>query len=436
MFKKRLFKITTSICVILFCLLLINCNKTISKADKENFNSSIKSTKNNSNDFLYNKNSNIKNLNRSLPPNLGLGKIETEALSNDRPYPWYIEQNTTGEFSKINCVPSSVLMALKWVYKDFSKNTDDLRKDYINRFNLYEGWNSRYAAKYLREQGVKCSIYDSALSQEFLKSKLKEGSIALVAVDMQFITNNNSTEGRVGRIYGAGKSYHALIIKGYKIVDGKLYFEAYDPDGNGEKYSDGSYKGENRYYLGSELIKGILERNGDIITIDGSTYSEIPLHTDKGKIVNFKDRNVEKAVRQELGAINGTNYKDVIFEGDLDRVFNLSIINCDLKYTDDIKKLKNLDNLSLINLNLEDISFIKDLNNLTRLNLSNNKIKNISPLNNLTNINQLQLDINFIEDISPLKNLTNLRFLYLNGNNIIDFSPINSYYSSLSIKDF
>ena len=63
-------------------------------------------------------------------------------------------------------------------------------------------------------------------------------------------------------------------------------------------------------------------------------------------------------------------------------------------------------------------------------------LRDISQLSGLTKLTSLTLTNNNIRDISPLKNLTALKTLCLRGNLIADYSPTQSYYSSLTRKDF
>lgn len=444
MFKKNFFKMIISISILAFSSSLVGCSKSLPKDNKESkYSSNLNIEKNESNTIKYSNKDEIqeekskitKENKKDFNLKWGLGKTENESISNDKNYSWYIEQNTTGEFGNINCVPASVVMALKWINKDFSKSTEDLKKEYIKRFYLYEGWNSQYALRALRENGAKAYIENKNISKENLKNHIKNGSIVIASVDMQYISKNSNKEERIGRIYGSGKSYHALIIKGYKVVDGNLYFESYDPDSNKERYSDGSYKGKDRYYLGDELINSILKRNGDFIIINGDTYKEVPIEGSKGNLVSFKDSNIEKAVRKELGIINGPSYKDPIFQKDLNLVFNLSLSNLNLSSTEDLKSMKNLDSLDLSNCNLSNIDFLNDLKNLTKLNLSNNKIKDITSLKNLNSLKELNISNNHIENINSLKKLNNLKKLYI-SNNPLKVSYKLPYYNNLNSKDF
>ena len=64
------------------------------------------------------------------------------------------------------------------------------------------------------------------------------------------------------------------------------------------------------------------------------------------------------------------------------------------------------------------------------------ELRDISQLSGLKKLASLTLKNNNIRDIAPLRNLTGLKTLYLRGNLITDYSPTQSYYSSLTRKDF
>jgi len=73
---------------------------------------------------------------------------------------------------------------------------------------------------------------------------------------------------------------------------------------------------------------------------------------------------------------------------------------------------------------IEDISPLADLPNIVALWLFCNRISDISPLKGLTHLGGLNLWNNSISDISPLKGLTELAILILEDNEIEDVSPL------------
>lgn len=365
-----------------------------------------------------------------LFPKWGLGQKQTESVSNDRNYDWYIDQTNTGKYSTTNCGPTAAIMAIKWVNKDFSKNVAETRAEFNKRYGTTSGWDDIDLERCLRENGIRCSA-EFETSEKGLKEYIKKGYIAIVNVDMQYFTKQNDPEKRVGRIVGSGQAYHYMLIKGYKVVDNKLYFEAYDPDSNGLKYIDGSYKGKDRYYLGSELVTAINKYKSSFILIDGSTSDNLINNTAKGQEVKLSPY-LEKQARLRLGKPEGT-----LYEGDLKRVFDLSILSTSfIQMEKELKYFPNLNSLYICDCQVTDLSFLQNHKYLTELSLAMNNIKDISPLKDLKALRKLMLSNNKIEDISPLKNLANLQELSLSGNPIKDYSPLKTIYGNLKMKDF
>ena len=135
------------------------------------------------------------------------------------------------------------------------------------------------------------------------------------------------------------------------------------------------------------------------------------------KKIYFQDINLENAVRNKIGKLNGTIY---INEG-------LFISHLYLHYNQisNLSGIENLINLEYLNLDSNQISNlfgIENLINLEYLILHYNQISNLSGIENLVNLRFLHLYDNQISDISGIENLVNLRFLYLYDNQISDIS--------------
>jgi hypothetical protein len=61
---------------------------------------------------------------------LGLGMESTKEVSNEVKYEWYIDQGNTGQFSGVNCGPTSVTMAIKWADESFTGTPETARAMY------------------------------------------------------------------------------------------------------------------------------------------------------------------------------------------------------------------------------------------------------------------------------------------------------------------
>ena len=144
--------------------------------------------------------------------------------------------------------------------------------------------------------------------------------------------------------------------------------------------------------------------------------------------VVFADKNLEAAVRVELGIPEGTLTRENLKR--LDKLTtNIEGKPSQLEFiVKDLLGLEHAVNLTKVNIiygQISDLSPLSLLTNLTFLGLPSNIISDISPLASLTNLKDgLVLSDNLITDISPLASLPNLTALLLSDNQIIDISPL------------
>lgn len=181
----------------------------------------------------------------------GLGKQVKAEQSNSREYAWYHDQLNTGTYSLINCGPTAVTMAIKWADPTFTKTPLDARM----MFRPAGGWwFTNDIINYLNVHSV--DNYTLALTNiNVLRQELDEGNIAILCLDMYYVTYSNVSKYRYNKFYttNAPEWGHFIVIKGYKEVDDTLFFEAYDPYSLGSTYSDGELKGKDRYYTSADL---------------------------------------------------------------------------------------------------------------------------------------------------------------------------------------
>jgi hypothetical protein len=183
---------------------------------------------------------------------LGLGYVENIHVSNDNDYNSYIDQINTGKYSAENCGPTVATMAIKWINRDFDKTVEQAREVYLPQGGW---WSTLDVSNYLSLNNIDTSrIYFDNNEDENIKMKklLDNNNILIVCVDMFKIRENLDGKYRLDRYY-TGIKGHFLIIKGYRIVDEKLYYEIYDPMGYNLKYEDNQPKGKDRYYRGEEI---------------------------------------------------------------------------------------------------------------------------------------------------------------------------------------
>lgn len=180
------------------------------------------------------------------------------------------------------------------------------------------------------------------------------------------------------------------------------------------------------------------------------------IRSNDDRIVTFKDKNLEQAIRYDIEKLNGDIYKSDVEKitelhaeywqiqdiSGIENLTNLKKLYLNDNQIKDVSVLKGLVNLETVDLGyneISDISLLKDLTNLKQLNLGNNKVSDISALSKLTKLQDLNLgyakyydipgtnqgaNFNQISDISALENLTNLQTLNLGYTKIKDIGTL------------
>ncbi|WP_234117679.1 cysteine peptidase family C39 domain-containing protein [Clostridium hydrogenum] len=215
---------------------------------------------------------NLANNGTSIPSSTlkswGLGTLESEYVSNNKPYSWYIDQGNTGTYSNNNCGPSSTTMALKWYYPNFSKTAEDARNTYLENGGW---WKTSDVTNYLSLNNANYSVVNNT-GESLLKYNLQQGNILILCVDTSYLNYNSNQKQRVGRFYDY-EGGHFIVVKGYIVVDGKTYFETYDPNNWDETYSDGQPKGKDRYYASQQLMNAMSNWWNYAIVVDSNSGS-------------------------------------------------------------------------------------------------------------------------------------------------------------------
>lgn len=182
----------------------------------------------------------------------GLGAAQSACVHADRAYDWYIDQADTGPYAGNNCGPSSVTMGIKWYDQSFSKTTADARNTYPEG----GGWWYTYdIINYLNLNLVpNTTSYFTGTNQ--LMGILSQSNLVILCISTAYLTQDYTAEHRVGRFYSYA-SGHFLVVKGYRSVDSKVFFEVYDPNNWHAVYADATPKGRNRHLLAGELANAI-----------------------------------------------------------------------------------------------------------------------------------------------------------------------------------
>lgn len=195
----------------------------------------------------------------------GLEGNYVSSVSLDKPYEWYIDQGSTGQFSNVNCGPSSVAMAANWYDSSFRVTAKKARSE----FRPQGGWwyINTDIVPYLDKHGiVEKSVYFS--SKDALIDALDNGHIAIVCLDMNKISKQTGAGSHLGTFYTTSKDWgHFFVVKGYVKTDKVTYFEVYDPYSLGQVFTDHSPKGKDRYYDADEVQRSSLQWAGNMIVI-------------------------------------------------------------------------------------------------------------------------------------------------------------------------
>lgn len=169
-------------------------------------------------------------------------------------YDWYMDQAHTGEYCDGNCGPTSVAMAMKWVDENSSMTGERARSEDPVGGNW---WSTDNIKDSLRRHEINHEEL-TYFSAESITDLIDEGKIAILCLKMGEISENkNPDSSNIGRFYGFDGG-HFLIVKGYQVVDGKLYYEVYDPNNWDMKYSNNNEPmGRDRLYLASEVDNAV-----------------------------------------------------------------------------------------------------------------------------------------------------------------------------------
>lgn len=172
-----------------------------------------------------------------------------EAEAIDREYNWYVDQMNTGSASDSNCGPSSTRMVALWKDENYNMTAKDIRNW---RYNDGGWWYTSDITNYFDEYNIEYNVdfydYESELTEV-----INKGHIMILCIDTTYLDDASNDALKTGKFYGYNGG-HFLVVKGYEYIDGNLYYEVYDPNNWGEKYSDGKPKGKDRLYISDDLF--------------------------------------------------------------------------------------------------------------------------------------------------------------------------------------
>ncbi len=181
----------------------------------------------------------------------GLGINLIKSVSNNTNYNWYYDQANSGAYSSINCGPTAVAMAIRWINNFTSSSPIAARNTYRSGGGW---WQTSDIINYLNDNNVSNSSISLA-SIDILKDKIDNGKIVILCLDMfyvQYQTNDTYHHSKFSSTDSPAWG-HFIVVKGYKEVDNQTFFETYDPYSYDKRYADNSLKGKDRYYKAADL---------------------------------------------------------------------------------------------------------------------------------------------------------------------------------------
>ncbi len=139
----------------------------------------------------------------------------TQEVINDRPYDWYLSQDDTGAYSAVNCMPTSVAMALRWQDSAFTTSVEAIRQR-IDPTGT-GGWTLAQAQRALDAYGARYEVMSlSGSAQKDLNAMLA----ALEAGQLLFCMMHEGDTQMDG---------HCMLVYGYRRTGDDLWFYVHDP---------------------------------------------------------------------------------------------------------------------------------------------------------------------------------------------------------------
>lgn len=203
------------------------------------------------------------------------GKSLAPARGGD--YSPYCNQYENTPAPNNNCGPACAAMAVNWGHTR-AKMTPEMARSFNTAQSQWNPGNCRdcinmYGGGTVHAAPVNLPFHYEdeqvpELYARFLKETIDAGKMVLTVLNNGDNTYNANPGQHTHRFYQSNAN-HIMLYKGYRVVDGVTWIEVYDPAGAGSdaKYADGSWKGENRYYLATDLAKAIKNKQIGIVTV-------------------------------------------------------------------------------------------------------------------------------------------------------------------------
>lgn len=246
----------------------VSINRKVIESGKEqlDFNGPVLMTVSNA-DYSQKQRWRINVTNNDYTAKYGLGNFLTYWWSNagSDPAAFYFQQQHTGTYENDNCGPACAVMACKWLDPSFTGTVESAR-NYAITSSVDGGtwWYPRDIMNYIWDSVPTNSYwwdFTGASYQGYVNTiinHLENGEIAISCLNMGNVREQlDSKKGYRADCYYSGTLGHFLLIKGYRVVDGVVWFEVNDPWGMDLKYEDGTPYGASRFYRALEVATSI-----------------------------------------------------------------------------------------------------------------------------------------------------------------------------------
>lgn len=178
---------------------------------------------------------------------IGIGvsaeELDITISRNMKAHDWYISQMNTGEYSDINCVLTTGVMAIRWAFSNNNLRVEDIRNESSNKGE----WTVEENIKLMRDN-------DLIVFEENLKGKQQIREMLDKGYIIQIVGSN--------KYLGYGSGAHSLLVHDYFHKDGKMYYITHDP------FSEDSRRlGKNKVYLADDITNSLLHHYNKIVII-------------------------------------------------------------------------------------------------------------------------------------------------------------------------
>lgn len=190
-------------------------------------------------------------------------EVSKEDRSNNRDYDWFIDQGKTGKASNNNCGPSSAVMVHKWYDESTDMTAEKAREEFPENWGW---WSTTTIEAYFKAHNIP---YEEKfyIKPEDLKEEIDKGRVGILCIDSTYIEYTPHSKDKTGRFYDYAGG-HFIVVKGYKYLNDKLYWEVYDPNNHGLAYQDGTPMGKDRLFSDTDIDKALKKWYQFIIYVD------------------------------------------------------------------------------------------------------------------------------------------------------------------------